>query len=332
MWFTDAHNDQIDSIAPTTPVPTVTLHDLPSGVSGTLGEIVLGPDGNLYAGLSGTPSYVLQITPAGVITPFALPAQSTANPDVLAVGPDKLIWIEGGGMLTSMSTAGVFTDYAGVLPATDAFAGIAADPAADALWLTDRTASTIYRVALARRRRHHHRHHRRRPATRRGPAAAAADGRARAGRRRRRDRGHAVRHPRGCRPGSAATSVDLPVRVRDHDRLRADDRVRVDDRRRRPADRQRAVDRPCHLHELPLPPRRERLLRRHLRGSEPRRDVHDRLDALAAAPGVDVGAEPISGTVRVKLPGQRRFTTLTAGELIPLGRDARYHATAPCWS
>ena len=78
---------------------------------------------------------------------------------VLGSGPDGELWMAGGGTLESMSTAGAFTSYPGVLPAADTIGGIAADAGgADALWLTDTTASTVDRVAL--------------PAT--APSAAAA--------------------------------------------------------------------------------------------------------------------------------------------------------------
>jgi hypothetical protein len=95
MWVTEpARNptasNGIASITPGASVP-VKQFALPTGVSGTLGEIVLGPDGNMYAGLTGytgQPSYVLQITPpaagatAPMITPLKLPSDSTANPAV----------------------------------------------------------------------------------------------------------------------------------------------------------------------------------------------------------------------------------------------------------
>jgi hypothetical protein len=131
---------------------TPTQFPLPNGITGTLGQIVLGPDGNMYAGLEGSDgsqSYVLQISPSGTINPIALPATSTANPDVLAVGPDKLIWMEGAGQLTSMTTSGTFATYSTTLPPADTIGGIAPDPSADALWLTDTTDSMIYDVALA---------------------------------------------------------------------------------------------------------------------------------------------------------------------------------------
>jgi streptogramin lyase len=179
MWFTEVGTDRIATIVtPATGAPGVivsaptigTITEYPSSSSsltpaGTLGNIVVGPDGNLWVGTVGTngnPSAVLQITPAGAVTPFDIPSGSTANPDVLAVGPDGELWMpdgnggvppampDGDGGLTSVTTAGVFTHYAGFLPAGDTITAMHADPgAADALWLTDETANAIYRVPLA---------------------------------------------------------------------------------------------------------------------------------------------------------------------------------------
>ena len=71
MWVTLPSKSEVESIAGN---GTVTAHQFPTGVTGSLGQIVLGPDGNLWAGLSGTPSYVLRITPTGTMTAFPLPA------------------------------------------------------------------------------------------------------------------------------------------------------------------------------------------------------------------------------------------------------------------
>jgi hypothetical protein len=146
VWFTDAGSHEIGEISGT----TFTQYPLPGGVSGTFGNIVLGPDGNLWTGVTGaTSAWVLRITPAGTITAFAQPAGSPASVAVLGAGPDGELWAAGGGALESVSTAGAFTQYAGVLPAGDAIGGIAADPGgADALWLTDTTASQLLRVTL----------------------------------------------------------------------------------------------------------------------------------------------------------------------------------------
>jgi streptogramin lyase len=153
MWFAEVGADKIGRLNPGSTPPSsavITLFTPP--ITGALGNVVVGPDGNLWIGSRGTtlnPSAVLRITPAGVITPFDLPSGSTANPDVIAVGPDGDLWLAGGGGLTSLTTAGVFTTYPGILPAGDAISSIHGDPgAADALWLVDQTAGTIYRVPL----------------------------------------------------------------------------------------------------------------------------------------------------------------------------------------
>jgi len=97
IWFAEVGADKIGRLNPGSTPPSsavITLFTPP--VSGTLGNIVVGPDGNLWIGSRGAtlnPSAVLRVTPAGVITPFDLPSGSTANPDVIAVGPDgELCW------------------------------------------------------------------------------------------------------------------------------------------------------------------------------------------------------------------------------------------------
>ena len=155
IWFAEVGADKIGRLNPGSTPPSsavITLLRRPSQEARHSGNIVVGPDGNLWIGSRGTgpnPSAVLRVTPAGVITPFDLPSGSTANPDVIAVGPDGELWLAGGGGLTSVTTAGVFTAYPGILPAGDTISSIHGDPgAADALWLTDLTAGTIYRVPL----------------------------------------------------------------------------------------------------------------------------------------------------------------------------------------
>jgi hypothetical protein len=157
MWVTEP-GPGIDSVASITSAGVVTQHPLP--VAGTMGNIVLGPDGNLWVGvvqatIEPDPAWLVQITPAGVTTPFELesPASANADPGVLAAGPDGRLWMADGpagtGDLTAMTTAGVFSDYPGVLPAEDDISSIVADPSgADALWMTDETANTVVQVAL----------------------------------------------------------------------------------------------------------------------------------------------------------------------------------------
>ncbi len=155
MWFA-VIGPGVDSVASVTEGGAITLYPLPDALTGTLGKIVLAPDGNLWLGLvgaAGNPSYVLRVTPTGTITPFKLPATSTADADVIAAGPDGELWMpdnaDTDGGLTAVTTSGTFTSYAGILPTNDTFSSIVKDPGgADALWLTDSTASAIYRVPL----------------------------------------------------------------------------------------------------------------------------------------------------------------------------------------
>jgi hypothetical protein len=176
MWFTENGpdedgTDQIATFSPTASPSPPTLY--PSADSplppGRLGNIVAGPDGNLWVGLlyepplevdapleaaiTGEASYVLRITPSGTITQYQLPKGWDADPDVLGVGPDGRLWMPDNpgtdGGLTAISTTGTFTNYPGLLPTDADITGIVADPdSADALWLSDQASNAIYRVAL----------------------------------------------------------------------------------------------------------------------------------------------------------------------------------------
>ena len=172
MWFTEPGLEQVGSI---TASGEVTQYPLPSTVNGTLGNIVLGPDGNLWVGvsqsnynsvpgLSGSlrlglaavalsPPGLLQITSTGTVNEFDLPLNSHVDPDVLAVGPDKQLWMpdlpgtDGG--LTAFTPATGFVTYAGILPTPDTISSVVKDPGgADSLWLTDQTANTVDNVPL----------------------------------------------------------------------------------------------------------------------------------------------------------------------------------------
>jgi hypothetical protein len=178
MWFTEPGLEEVGSI---TASGEVTQHQLPSTVNGTLGNIVLGPDNNLWVGvsqpnynsvpgLSGSlrlglaavalsPSGLLQITPTGTVTEFKLPLKSSVNPDVLAVGRDSQLWMpdlpgtDGGLTAFAPATASTpatgFITYPGIVPTADTISSIIKDPGgADSLWLTDQTANTIDNVPL----------------------------------------------------------------------------------------------------------------------------------------------------------------------------------------
>ncbi|MGA2757045.1 MAG: hypothetical protein ABSF58_06815, partial [Solirubrobacteraceae bacterium] len=101
MWFTEPGIEEVGSI---TAAGVVTQYPLPSNVSGTLGNIVLGPDGDLWVGVAdsavdGPPQLdgslrlglaavarsqpaLVRITPAGDVTAFPVPSGYDADPDV----------------------------------------------------------------------------------------------------------------------------------------------------------------------------------------------------------------------------------------------------------
>jgi streptogramin lyase len=183
MWFTEVGADKIGTIT-TGASPTVTVYPSSGALPpGALGNIIRGPDGYLWVGVAPVNQVnaglvfdgslragvaaaalvekpaLLRITPAGVVTPFFLPTGSnpgaTANPDVLASGPDRRLWMpdvpgtDGGLTAFTTNTTGTFTTYAHLLSASDTITSIIADPGkTDSLWLTDQTANTVDNVQL----------------------------------------------------------------------------------------------------------------------------------------------------------------------------------------
>jgi streptogramin lyase len=176
MWFTEAGAGKVATIT-TGASPTVTEYPTSGTLPpGALGNLVVGLDGNLWVGVSGSGGAsmatfgaglplvsaatafdqpaLLRIAPAGGgVTLFYLPSGSTADPDVLAVGPDKQLWMPDlpgtdGGLTAFATTDGTFTRYPAIVPAPDTISSIISDPSADSLWLTDQTADAIDNVPL----------------------------------------------------------------------------------------------------------------------------------------------------------------------------------------
>ena len=76
-------------------------------------HIVAGPDGNLWFTSSYTNNQIGRITPAGVITVFALPTPQSSPQDIIA-GPDGNLWFTelGVNRLGRITPAGVITEFA----------------------------------------------------------------------------------------------------------------------------------------------------------------------------------------------------------------------------
>jgi virginiamycin B lyase len=159
MWVTEPGAHAVASVSQGGVVQQHSLAGI--NVTGTLGTIVLGPDGNLWVGVVpppiNDPSYLVRIIGSGpnvgTMTAFPLPSSSNADPDVLGSGPDGQLWMadgpSGNGDLTAVTTSGTFTDYPHILPAGDSITAIVRDPAgSDALYVTDSTANSVDRIPL----------------------------------------------------------------------------------------------------------------------------------------------------------------------------------------
>lgn len=120
----------------------------PTGIQS--GDITRGPDGNVWF-TEELSQRVGRITPAGVVTEFAVPGQVLAG---IATGPDGNLWIvDSAGTIFKMNPAGsILATFAVPHPADcvddHQLSQIVAGPDA-ALWFTDEACSRVYRITTA---------------------------------------------------------------------------------------------------------------------------------------------------------------------------------------
>ena len=127
VWFSEFNTAKIGRI---TPDGKITEFSLPRPDIGP-GDITAGADGNLwFLELDGRMdsrvvdgNRVDRITPAGVITQFAIPTPHS-GPINIAVGPDRNIWFTGRDMLGRVSKDGDITEFH--LPANTRPVGLSA--------------------------------------------------------------------------------------------------------------------------------------------------------------------------------------------------------------
>jgi len=111
LWLTHGCNGGILRI---TPFGTVTEFSLyPDPAIGSPSGITAGPDGNLWFTAAST---IGRITPCGVITGFALPADWNQLPDAIIAGPDGQLWfvngyVGGAEWISRMSLTGQFARF-----------------------------------------------------------------------------------------------------------------------------------------------------------------------------------------------------------------------------
>jgi virginiamycin B lyase len=114
----------------------------PLGAGSAPTAIVAGPDGNLWVTESAGGT-IDRVTPAGVVTAFALPA-SGSHPTGIAAGPDGALWFTEIGKIGRITTDGTVTEFAA--PASGG--QIAAGPDG-ALWFTDPMTDRVGRITTA---------------------------------------------------------------------------------------------------------------------------------------------------------------------------------------
>jgi streptogramin lyase len=107
LWFID--NGAPPRVGRITPSGTITNFGLPAKI-GTLRSITDGPDGNLWmtagSGLNGVGSWIVRISPSGVVTKFPV---SDTSPTGITAGPDGNMWFTEffSAVVVQMSTDGV---------------------------------------------------------------------------------------------------------------------------------------------------------------------------------------------------------------------------------
>lgn len=111
LWLTYKIGPSILRITPFGKVTEFSLYPDP-GIGSPLG-ITAGPDGNLWFTAAST---IGRITPCGVITGFALPADWYQWPDKIIVGPDRQLWfvngyVGGAEWISRMSLTGQFARF-----------------------------------------------------------------------------------------------------------------------------------------------------------------------------------------------------------------------------
>ena len=147
VWFsaTVGGGDAIGRIDPSGAVAIVAGPNLTY-----IGDLTTGPDGNIWF-TSPQLDLISRITPAGVVTPFAVPSGSgpgqSEGPSAIDTGPDGNLWFVGGTRsIGRMSTSGQVVNF----PGTDDMyidGGFVAGPDG-AMWFTQSVNGTIDRITM----------------------------------------------------------------------------------------------------------------------------------------------------------------------------------------
>ncbi|MEA2425571.1 MAG: virginiamycin lyase, partial [Thermoleophilaceae bacterium] len=139
MWMTFGGSNQIARV---TTAGGVTTFDIPTANSGPQ-QISPGPDGNIWF-TEQTASRIARITPGGVITEFPTPT-ANASPVAITAGPDGNVWFSEGtspAPVGRITPAGVISEFP--VPGNVAF-DIITGPDGN-LWITQPTTNNVVRM------------------------------------------------------------------------------------------------------------------------------------------------------------------------------------------
>lgn len=152
QWFTNSNGSPPSQIGRLKSDGTIGA--LASYTLGNLGDLTVGPDGNLWAtarSFSGNASdldHIVRITPQLAITSYPLPNPNSI-PERIVAGPDGALWFteSNGNRIGRISTSGAITEFT-VPTHASAPTGIAAGADGN-VWFTEKVGNRIARISTA---------------------------------------------------------------------------------------------------------------------------------------------------------------------------------------
>lgn len=144
LWTVDNRYGKVAQLTLSPTTGTVTGMNEYAAPGSLVGDITVGPDGNLWVGGSGV---VYKMTTGGAFTSYTIPSGTGVNG--IAAGPDGALWFTGGSAnnIGRATTEGSITEY--TIPTTGAApSGITSGPD-NAMWFTEYGANQVGRISAA---------------------------------------------------------------------------------------------------------------------------------------------------------------------------------------
>jgi len=141
LWTVDSRYSKVAQLTLSPTTGTVTGMNEYAAPGSLVGNITVGPDGNLWAGGGGV---IYKMTAGGTFTSYTVPSGTGVNG--ITAGPDGALWFTGGSANTigRATTGGSITEY--TIPTTGAGPrGITTGPD-NALWFTESGSNKVGRL------------------------------------------------------------------------------------------------------------------------------------------------------------------------------------------